>query len=69
MLNCIKISRHESELAHHPEMNLLSAWSVNQLLLLLLLLTECRARFLKSVILSFFPREFLTWEILLTSCF
>ena len=67
MLNCIKISRHESELAHHPEMNLLSAWSVNQLLLLLL--TECRARFLKSVILSFFPREFLTWEILLTSCF
>ena len=68
MLNCIKISRHESELAHHPEMNLLSAWSVNQLLLLLLL-TECRARFLNSVILSFFPREFLTWEILLTSCF
>ena len=67
MLNCIKISRHESELAHHPEMNLLSAWSVNQLLLLLL--TECRARFLNSVILSFFPREFLTWEILLTSCF
>ena len=67
MLNCIKISRHESELAHHPEMNLLSAWSVNQLLLLLL--TECRARFLKSVILSFFTREFLTREILLTSCF
>lgn len=67
MLNCIKISRHESELAHHPEMNLLSAWSVNQLLLLLL--TECRARFLKSVILSFFTREFLTRNILLTSCF
>ena len=66
MLNCIKISRHESELAHHPEMNLLSAWSVNQLLLLL---TECRARFLKSVILSFFTREFLTRNILLTSCF
>ena len=66
MLNCIKISRHESELAHHPEMNLLSAWSVNQLLLLL---TECRARFLKSVILSFFTREFLTREILLTLCF